>query len=149
MKRESEGVLVSEQLARRLHVNVGSAISIPTAHGALAHRGRRSLSGLRQSQGQPASTSILWSRIGLRCGAAELQLACRGPALAPQLMADMQDKFGPVIGHIIVIRPRSRRCPCHLREKTFAVTAALNTLTLLVSGVALFAGHCSRSAICA
>ncbi len=132
-----EGVLVSEQLARRLRVDVGSAISIPTAQGPW----RTEAVGIYPDYGNPKGQLRVnvdalvahWPEVR------RVNFSLRvEPARASQLMADMQDRFGRVLGRIID-QASIKAMSLGIFEKTFAVTAALNTLTLFVSGVALFA----------
>ena len=132
-----EGVLVSEQLARRLRVDVGSAISIPTARGLW----RTEAVGIYPDYGNPKGQVRVnvdalvahWPEVR------RVNFSLRvEPERVPRLMAEMQDRFGPVLGRIID-QASIKAMSLGIFEKTFAVTAALNTLTLLVSGVALFA----------
>jgi putative ABC transport system permease protein len=132
-----EGVLISEQLARRLHIDVGTAISIPTARGLW----RTEAVGIYPDYGNPKGQA----RVNVDALVAHWPEVRRvnyslrvEPVRAPQLMADMQDRFSPIIGRIID-QASIKAMSLGIFEKTFAVTAALNTLTLLVSGVALFA----------
>jgi putative ABC transport system permease protein len=135
--KSGEGVLVSEQLARRLHIDLGAVISIPTARGLW----RTEAVGIYPDYGNPKGQVRVnvdalvahWPEVR------RVNFSLRvKPERAPQLLADMQDKFGPVLGRIID-QASIKAMSLGIFEKTFAVTAALNTLTLLVSGVALFA----------
>jgi putative ABC transport system permease protein len=60
------------------------------------------------------------------------------PDQAGPLIATMQAQFGPALARIID-QASIKGVSTSIFEKTFAVTGALNTLTLIVSGIALFA----------
>ncbi len=132
-----EGVLVSEQLARRLGLRLGARISIPTARGIW----ESTAVGIYPDYGNPKgqvrinvdALTARWPDV--RRVTFSLRV---DPARAPRLLADMQREFGPVLGRIID-QASIKAVSMGIFEKTFAVTAALNTLTLMVSGVALFA----------
>lgn len=135
--KRGEGVLVSEQLARRLRIGIGTEIVIPTARGLW----RSEAVGIYPDYGNPKgqlrvnvdALTAHWPEVR------RVNFSLRvEPGRAPKLLAEMQDEFGPVIGRIID-QASIKALSMGIFEKTFAVTAALNTLTLLVSGVALFA----------
>jgi putative ABC transport system permease protein len=135
--KRGEGVLVSEQLARRLGVKLGDEISVPAARGLW----RTEAVGIYPDYGNPKGQL----RVNVDALVAHWPEVRRvnyslrvEPARAPQLMAEMQERFGGVLGRVID-QASVKAMSLGIFEKTFAVTAALNTLTLVVSGVALFA----------
>ena len=136
MKR-GDGVLVSEQLARRLDLAVGSNLEIPTP----GEIWRARVVGVFPDYGNPKgqlrfdidALTRHWP------DAPRLTFGLRvAPSAVPQLIGAMQKQFGAEIVRIAdqaAIKTISTR----IFEHTFAVTAALNTLTLIVSGIALLA----------
>ncbi len=136
MKR-GEGALISEQLSRRLHVQPGAAISIPTAKGLW----RTEALGVYPDYGNPKgqvrvnvdALTAHWPDV--RRSSFSLRVE---PARAAQLITDMQARFGHALSRI-TDQASLKALSVGIFEKTFAVTAALNALTLVVSGVALFA----------
>lgn len=132
-----EGALVSEQLARRLDLAVGAFVKVPTPTGDW----RAEIVGVYPDYGNPKGQL----RIGLDALVARwpdaqrtnYALRARPEAVADLILA-LQAEFGPAIARIIdqaALEERSKS----VFERTFAVTAALDTLTLIVSAVALFA----------
>jgi len=65
-------------------------------------------------------------------------LRTRAPQDAAPLIRDLQEQFGDRLGRVID-QAGVKAISIGVFERTFAVTGALNTLTLLVSGVALLA----------
>ncbi len=110
-----EGVLVSEQLARRLRVDLGAAISIPTARGLW----RTEVVGIYPDYGNPKGQVRVnvdalvahWPEVRRMNYSLRVE-----PARAPQLMVDMQERFGPVLGRIIDQASLKAMSPRHLRE---------------------------------
>jgi putative ABC transport system permease protein len=143
--RRGEGALVSEQLARRLDLALGSTLEIPTAAGNWRPR----IVGVFPDYGNPKGQL----RIDLDALTRHWPDAPRvtyGLRVAPNavspLIAAMQSQFGP---RIVRITDQSsiKKISMRIFEHTFAVTSALNTLTLIVSGVALLASLSTLGAI--
>lgn len=132
-----EGALVSEQLARRLDLAVGAFATVATPTGDW----RAEVVGVYPDYGNPKGQL----RIGLDALVArwpDTQRTNYALRAKPEAVADLilalQAEFGPGIPRIIdqaALKERSTS----VFERTFAVTAALDTLTLIVSAVALFA----------
>lgn len=135
--RDGKGVLVSEQLARRLGLGLGSMLAIPKADDVW----EVPVVGLYPDYGNPKGQVRInvdhlvthWP------DARRVSFSLRvKPDAAAGVIEDMQARFGTGIARITdqtSIKAASKQ----IFEKTFAVTAALNTLTLVVSGIALFA----------
>jgi len=134
---EDEAVLVSEQLARRLGVGLGATLDIPTSRDVW----RAKIVGIFPDYGNP--------RGQLRMDHA--QIARRFPDFpgvhyslrvatenVPRLMDEMRMRFGGKIARLID-NAEIKKISKDIFERTFTVTAALNTLTLIVSAIALFA----------
>ncbi len=135
--QRGDGALVSEQLARRLNLALGSTLDIPTA----SEIWRAKIVGVFPDYGNPKGQL----RIDIDAlarhwpGTPRLTYGLRvAPEAAPQLIASMQSQFGPQIVRI-TDQAAVKKISTRIFEHTFAVTAALNTLTLVVSAVALLA----------
>lgn len=135
--RDGEGVLVSEQLAQRMGLGLGERLAIPTAGADW----EVPVAGIYPDYGNPKGQVRLnvehlvrhWPEA--RRTSYSLRVA---PERAEVLIAALQGKFGPALARI-VDQASLKAASTRIFEKTFSVTSALNTLTLLVSGIALFA----------
>jgi putative ABC transport system permease protein len=133
--RSGDAAFASEQLAQRLKLSIGDTIEVPTPNGNWKVR----VIGIYADYGNPKGQiavnfdtltrhfpNIPLTRIGL--------LANR--AAVPALMSGLRDRFGLDERNLIdqaTLKAESKR----VFNRTFAVTAALNTFTLGVAGVAL------------
>jgi putative ABC transport system permease protein len=135
--RRGEAALVSEQLARRLGLALGARIDLPTPGG----NWRVTVAGVFPDYGNPKGQARIdidalsrhWpdaprTSFGLRTA----------PAEAPRLIAALQAQFGEKIARM-TDQANLKKISTRIFEHTFAVTAALNTLTLVVSAIALLA----------
>ncbi|MGJ0395541.1 MAG: FtsX-like permease family protein [Methylocystis sp.] len=132
-----DAVLVSEQLARRLGVGIGAMIDIPVS----TQDWRVRIVGIFPDYGNPkGQLRIDHERLkryfddasGVHYG---LRVASDAAA---RVIDDMRRRFDGKIARIID-QSELKSLSTDVFERTFAVTAALNALTLVVSGVALFA----------
>jgi len=134
-----EGAMLSEQLARRLGLGLGDALTLPSPAGPWPV----DVVALYADYGNPKG------EIGVGLGAFEARWpdaphggfsVVLAPGAEPgPLMTDLAAAFDPGPSRLTdqaSVKALSQR----IFEQTFAVTAALNTLTLGVAGVALFAG---------
>jgi putative ABC transport system permease protein len=143
--KRGDGVLVSEQLARRLALALGSELAIPTPEGIW----RPKVVGVFPDYGNPkGQLRIDIDALTRRWpDAPRVTFGLRvAPDAVAQLIAAMQGRFGAEIVRIAdqaAIKTISTR----IFEHTFAVTAALNTLTLVVSAIALLASLTTLSDI--
>ncbi|MGO9391104.1 ABC transporter permease [Rhodoblastus sp.] len=135
--QRGDGALVSEQLARRLDLAVGLTLDLPVA----GEIWRAKIVGIFPDYGNPKGQV----RIDIDAlarhwpGAPRVTYGLRvAPEAAPQLIAAMQNQFGPQIVRV-TDQAAVKKISTRIFEHTFAVTAALNTLTLIVSAVALLA----------
>jgi putative ABC transport system permease protein len=133
--RAGDTGFISEQLARRLNLAIGDSIEVPTAGGNWTLE----VAGIYADYGNPKGQiavniaaftrrfpEIPLTRMGLRVA----------PAAVPALISSLQEKFaldGRNLLDQATLKAESRR----IFNRTFAVTAALNTFTLGVAGVAL------------
>ncbi len=132
-----DAVLVSEQLARRLRLTLGATIDIPTS----GENWRATVAGIYPDYGNPKGQL----RVDINALARHWPDAPRtswslrvAPESAPRLTQDMQAAFGPKIARIMD-QAAIKDLSTQIFERTFAVTAALNVLTLLVAAIALVA----------
>ena len=133
--RAGDAGFVSEQLARRLKLGVGDSLDVPTPGG----NWRLEVVGIYADYGNPKGQiavniaaltrrfpQIPLTRLGLRVA----------PAAVPALISSLQDKSG-LDGRNLVDQARLKAESTRIFNRTFAVTAALNTFTLGVAGIAL------------
>jgi putative ABC transport system permease protein len=133
--RAGDAGFVSEQLARRLKLGVGDSVEVPAPGG----NWRLEVVGIYADYGNPKGQiavniaaltrrfpEIPLTRLGLRVA----------PAAVPVLISSLHEKFG-LDGRNLVDQATLKAESTRIFNRTFAVTAALNTFTLGVAGVAL------------
>jgi putative ABC transport system permease protein len=132
-----DGAFVSEQLAHRLHLGLGATLDIPAAR----ENWRVKVVGVFPDYGNPKGQA----RVDIEAltrhwpDAPRLSYGLRvAPEAAARLIADMQAQLGGDLARI-TDQAAIRKISTRIFEHTFSVTAALNALTLVVSGVALLA----------
>lgn len=132
-----DAVLVSEQLARRLSLAIGDTLDIPTSGQDLRAR----IVGVFPDYGNPKGQLRVDHEKLKRYfdDASGVHYSLRvDPGATARVIENMQQRFGGKIARI-VDQAEVKTLSTDIFERTFAVTTALNTLTLIVSGVALFA----------
>ncbi|MBI1866955.1 MAG: ABC transporter permease [Methylocystis sp.] len=135
--RRGGAVLVSEQLAQRLHLELGAMVDIPTS----GDHWRAEVVGVYPDYGNPKGQlrvdldSLVQHWPDVQRTSYSLRVA---PNAVSGLIGALQAEFGPKIARIID-QAALKKLSTSIFERTFAVTAALNTLTLLVSAIALLA----------
>ncbi|HEY8064381.1 MAG TPA: ABC transporter permease [Methylosinus sp.] len=132
-----DGALISEQLARRLRLALGSTLDIPTPTGNWGVEIVGVYPDYGAAKGQMrvdhAALAARWP------DARRLDYMLRArPEDAPAVMHALQTQFGAGVARIIDQASLKQRSTT-IFERTFAVTAALDALTLVVSAIALFA----------
>ncbi|HET6389790.1 ABC transporter permease [Hyphomicrobium sp.] len=135
--RRGEGVLVSEQLARRMKLPLGSTLQIPASSGSWSPK----VAGIYPDYGNPKgqvrvnvdALTSRWPEVPQTAYSLRAE-----PQAVPSLLAAMRAEFGNAIVRSLD-QATLKSLSTEIFEKTFAVTAALNTLTLMVSGIALLA----------
>lgn len=143
--RDGAGVLVSEQLAQRMALRLGGVLAIPTADGVWEAR----IAGTYADYGNPKGQlrvnvdHLVRHWPDARRTAFSLRVA---PGEAGPLIETMQAELGPSLARI-VDQASLKAVSTRIFETTFAVTRALNALTLVVSGIALFASLLTLSGL--
>lgn len=131
---QGEGALVNEQLARRSNLKIGDQVTLAEGHTTV-------VAGVFSDYGNPKGQIIISNRLldDLYPDASRLQYAVRAaPETVSQMAADLRAAFDLPQGNVIdqaTVKAFSLR----IFERTFAVTAALNVLTLGVAALAIFA----------
>ncbi|WP_109787794.1 ABC transporter permease [Pseudomonas sp. OV226] len=136
-------LMLSEQLARRLKVRLGDHLTIPTPNGSWSPR----IVGIYADYGNPKGHLLVnvshllrgWpqqapNRFNLRIE----------PEAIPPFITALQAQFA-LDDSRIVDQARLKGWSTQVFERTFAATAALNSLTLCVAGVALFISLLTQS----
>ncbi|MBW4796138.1 ABC transporter permease [Pseudomonas tolaasii] len=138
-----DSVMLSEQMARRLNVHLGESINIAVPQGSWAPR----VVGIYADYGNPKGHLIVNYR----------HLLAHWPTLAPvrfnlrvlpqnvpTVVREMQHVFA-LEDSRIVDQQQLKGWSSQVFERTFSATAALNSLTLGVAGVALFISLLTQS----
>jgi putative ABC transport system permease protein len=134
--RDGDAAFISEQLAERADVTLGETIDVPTPAGDWKLR----VIGRYADYGNPKA------QIAVNVGALmahfpqtpQTRLALRvKPGAAPMLIPALADRFG-LDGRNLIDQAALKADSLRIFNRTFAVTAALNTFTLGVAGIALF-----------
>ncbi|BBP70151.1 ABC transporter permease [Pseudomonas sp. Seg1] len=138
-----DAVMLSEQLARRLKVHAGDRLTIPAPNGSWSPR----IVGIYADYGNPKGHLLVnihhllrgWpqltpNRFNLRIDAQNI----------PGFLSALQARFA-LDDSRIVDQARLKGWSVQVFERTFAATAALNSLTLAVAGVALFISLLTQS----
>ncbi|WP_192564282.1 ABC transporter permease [Pseudomonas gozinkensis] len=140
---KDDAVMLSEQLARRLKVTPGDHLTIPTPGGSWSPR----IVGIYADYGNPKGHVLVNSNHLLR-GWPQLtpnRFNLRiDPSNIPALLTALQTRF-QLDDSRIVDQARLKGWSVQVFERTFAATAALNSLTLAVAGVALFISLLTQS----
>ena len=133
--RPGNAALVSEQLARRLHLSVGDRIEVPASGGNWA----LDVVGIYADYGNPKG-QIAVNFAALTRRFPEIPLTRMGlrvaPPKIPALIAALQEKFA-LDDRNVADQATMKAESTRIFNRTFAVTAALNAFTLGVAGVAL------------
>ncbi|MEW5668849.1 FtsX-like permease family protein [Pseudomonas putida] len=129
-----QAVMLSEQLARRLNLQLGDSLQLPADTPALP------VVGIYADYGNPKG-HVLVNAGWLRAHWPQATLAGLSVDLSaervPVLKAALQQHFA-LDDSRVVEQARLKRWSTDVFNRTFAATAALNSLTLGVAGVALF-----------
>ena len=139
----SDTLMLSEQLARRLNVQVGDAVNIPTPDGVWSPQ----VVGIYADYGNPKGHVLVNAQHLLAhwptLSPARFNLRVLPQNVAP-LVREVQREFA-LDDSRIVDQQTLKGWSSQVFERTFAATAALNSLTLGVAGVALFISLLTQS----
>ncbi|SDN66730.1 FtsX-like permease family protein [Pseudomonas jinjuensis] len=131
-----DALMLSEQLARRLQLSLGDHLDLPTPTGEW----QLEVVGIYADYGNPKG-HLLVNAAGLRRywpGLQPASFSLRLPAEAvPGLSRAVQQAFD-LESSRVTDQVQLKSWSTRVFERTFAATAALNSLTLGVAGVALF-----------
>jgi len=128
-------LMLSEQLARRLGVTLGDALELPAGSGQAM-----TVVGVYADYGNPKGHVLVnadwlrrhWPHAALTGLSLDLV-----PGQLPALKTALQQRFA-LDDSRVVEQSRLKRWSTDVFNRTFAATAALNSLTLGVAGIALF-----------
>jgi putative ABC transport system permease protein len=133
--RPGNAALVSEQLARRMHLSVGDRIEVPASGGNWT----LDVAGIYADYGNPKG-QIAVNFAALTRRFPEVPLTRMGlrvaPPKIPALISALQEKFA-LDDRNVADQATMKAESTRIFNRTFAVTAALNAFTLGVAGVAL------------
>ncbi|MDR6927573.1 FtsX-like permease family protein [Pseudomonas sp. BE134] len=140
---KDDALMLSEQLARRLKVRLGDHLTIPTPAGPWSTR----IVGIYADYGNPKGHLLVnvrhllhgWPQLAPNRFNLRIE-----PALIPSFVSALQARFA-LDDSRIVDQARLKGWSTQVFERTFAATAALNSLTLCVAGVALFISLLTQS----
>lgn len=134
--RDGNAVLVSEQLARRLGLQLGGSLRIPSPSGEW----RATVAALYADYGNPSGQVVV--NVGqLLARFPDADRTRFGLRVAPDdvgaLTAALEARFG-LGSDRLADQATTRSAARRVFDRTFAITAALNAFTLGVAGIALF-----------
>jgi putative ABC transport system permease protein len=133
--RPGNAALVSEQLSRRLNLSVGDRIEVPASGGNWP----LDVVGIYADYGNPKS-QIAVNFAALTRRFPEIPLTRMGLRVAPEnipaVISALKEKFG-LDDRSIADQATMKAESTKVFNRTFSVTAALNTFTLGVAGIAL------------
>ncbi|MEE5079391.1 FtsX-like permease family protein [Pseudomonas alliivorans] len=140
---DQDTVMLSEQLARRLNLKLGDTLSLPVPAGQWPVR----IVGIYADYGNPKGHLLVNARRLLthwpQLTPIRFNLRIAQSDVAPLINA-LRERFALDDTHIID-QIQLKRWSSQVFERTFAATAALNSLTLGVAGVALFISLLTQS----
>jgi putative ABC transport system permease protein len=136
-------LMLSEQLARRLKVQLGDRLTMPTPQGQWSPR----IVGIYADYGNPKGHLLVnadhFQRYWPQLAPSRFNVRI-DPASVPALVRALQTRFA-LVDNRIVDQTQLKVWSSLVFERTFAATAALNSLTLGVAGVALFISLLTQS----
>ncbi|MGE8154556.1 FtsX-like permease family protein [Pseudomonas vancouverensis] len=140
---KDDALMLSEQLARRLKVRLGDRLTLPTPSGIWSPR----VVGIYADYGNPKGHILVSSnhllRVWPQLTPNRFNLRIE-PPLIPAFVNALQARFA-LDDSRIVDQARLKGWSSQVFERTFAATAALNSLTLCVAGIALFISLLTQS----
>ncbi len=131
-----QGAMLSEQLARRLKLGLDDDLLLPTDQTEQ----HLTIVGLYADYGNSKGHVLVdanWLRRYWREARVSTLNLRMAPARVPELKAALEQRYG-LDSSRVVDQSSLKRWSTEVFDRTFAATAALNSLTLGVAGVALF-----------
>ncbi len=142
---EGQGILISEQMARKLDLALEDTLSLPSDLG----QRHLPIVGIFPDYGNPKGLLMMnidhfiqyWpdaprNRFGIRTPSANVA----------SIMTELREKLD-LSDDQIIDQSTLKAYSISIFEKTFAITVALNSLTLIVAGIAILTGLLSLSQI--
>lgn len=140
---DSPSLMLSEQLARHLHIGIGDRLQVP---GQAASE-PLTVVGIYADYGNPKGHVLLsaatWQRLWPTEGPTRLALRLP-PQAVPALKADLLASFA-LDDSRVVDQGQLKRWAVQVFERTFSATTALDSLTLGVAALALFISLLTQS----
>jgi putative ABC transport system permease protein len=139
----SDSLMLSEQLARRLNLGIGDHLTLPSQQGGWSPR----IIGIYADYGNPRG-HVLLAASNFRQHWPQVPVSRVAVRMDPARVNDLKQRLE---GHFslddsrIVAQGQLKAWATQVFERTFAATAALNSLTLGVAGVALFISLLTQS----
>ena len=135
-----KALLANEQLARRNHLKLGDSVRLPGGHAL-------PVAGIFSDYGNPKGQVIIANDLLVRFypEASRLRYAVR---VAPAKAADLADALRSALNlpeEAVIDQASIKATSLKIFERTFAVTAALNVLTLGVAALAMLASFVTLS----
>ncbi|WP_374765196.1 FtsX-like permease family protein [Yunchengibacter salinarum] len=132
--QQGDGLLVSEQLARRRGLSPGDRMTIPARRGVL----NGTVVGIYADYGNPRGAVRVATRRLIRHFPDADRTRLGIVTDQPDMIADaLRQTFRPG-GEAVLDQAGLKAYSLDIFDRTFMVTTALKTLTLLVAGIALF-----------
>ena len=131
--RDGKAALINEQLARREGIAIGDQVDLGEGRGL-------PVAGIYSDYGNPQPQAMVNTRLLQKWypGKPQLRFAIRiNEQRALQLAAQLRSEFD-LDAKAVVDQSSIKAQSISIFERTFAVTSALNILTLAVAGVAMF-----------
>ncbi|MBA3908944.1 MAG: ABC transporter permease [Rhodobacter sp.] len=141
MVAAGEGALINEQLSRRAGLGLGSMLALPG--------GELPVAGVYSDYGNPSPQAMIGqAEFATRFpDAAVVRFALRLPVAEVEgVAAGLRAEFG-LDDRALVDQAGIKAFSLRVFERTFAVTGALNTLTLAVAGLAMLASLVTLSSL--
>jgi putative ABC transport system permease protein len=134
--------MINEQLARRAQLSLGDELTLPGGK-------KLAVGGVFSDYGNPKGQVMIASDLLLRLypQVSRLRYSVRvSPAKAAALAQELRDRFH-LPPEAVIDQAGIKAFSLRVFERTFAVTAALNILTLGIAGLAMLASLLSLSAM--
>ncbi|SER49553.1 MULTISPECIES: ABC transporter permease [Pseudomonas] len=140
---KGDSVMLSEQLARHLNIEIGDTVKLPAAEGAWLAK----IVGIYADYGNPRGHVLVdakvmkahWPNLPVSRYALRME-----PSAVGNLKQAIKDTFA-LDDSRLVDQVQLKQWATQVFERTFSATSALNTLTLGVAGVALFIALLTQS----